>query len=83
MSERSLTPTMERAINFAKGNDGKLIRHPGGFWQGPMFSRWGESFGTSTVEALVKRELADYTDWFTNKAGRKFPIEATLRRFGE
>lgn len=73
----ALTPTMEKAAAFAKQHGGKLRRHPGGFWAGPEYQQWGTSFGTSTVDGMVKRGAAEYTDWKEGRNGR-FPVEVSL-----
>ncbi len=75
MGDRSsISLTMKAAIACAKKNGGRLVREPGGHWMAD-----GYDFGTTTIEALVTRDLAFYSEWFTNKKGRKFPIEATVR----
>ena len=74
----TLTPTMQHAVDYAKQHDGKLHRHPGGFWGAPSW--WDEHralFGTSTVAGLVRRGAAAYTEWKEGRNGR-FPIVATL-----
>ncbi len=76
---KTLTRTMKRAIRSASTNGskprGKLIRYPGGFWypDGPG----QHSYSTATVQALVRRGLAEYTQWKDGRNGR-FPIEMTL-----
>lgn len=80
-----LSPTMREAYEFAMKNGGKLYRHPGGFWAGkewvPHQVPW---FGVQTVEALVKRGVAVFSDWRYNR-GRSdryvrngWPVEATM-----
>jgi hypothetical protein len=66
---------MCEAYDYAQANGGKLTRYAGGFWCGRS-GREGYSFGTSTVEALVKRKVAHYTQ-FKESHGRSFPIEMT------
>ena len=74
----TLTPTMKEAAKFAKEEcGGKLHRHPGGFWAGEDYRQHGKSFGTSTVEGMVKRGAAEYTKYLDGRNGR-FPVEATL-----
>lgn len=73
----ALTPTMEKAAEFARQHGGKLHRHPGGFWAGADYKQHGTSFGTSTVDGMVKRGAAEYTDWKEGRNGR-FPVEMTL-----
>lgn len=77
MSNRVLTKTMKAALKFSHKHDRKLTRHPGGFWMGKQFSRYGESYGTPTVEALVRRGFMHYTAWQEGRSGG-FPIEAEL-----
>jgi hypothetical protein len=75
---KELTPTMKELIGYMREHDGKIHRHPGGFWaRGQSFAYLGKSYGTSSVEALVKRGIARYSDWQEGRNGR-FPIEATL-----
>lgn len=61
---------------------GAIERIPGGFWVQPGTSATYPSFGTTTVEALVKRGAAKYTDWKENRNGR-FPIKAELTQGDE
>jgi hypothetical protein len=74
---------MEKAVEFAKQHDDKLVRYPGGFWMQAgltaaddawMNRKW---FGTSTVEALVKKGAMVYTQWQGGRHGQ-FPVEAAL-----
>lgn len=55
---------------------GFVTRHPGGFWCCGSYSIAG-SYGTSTVEALVLRGVAEYSEWQEGRNGL-FPIRATL-----
>lgn len=84
-----LTPTMQAALDFARAHDGKLTRHPGGFWCGPSgvggyidesgeYRAHGRWFGTSTVHALVSRGVMQYTAWQPSSKHRPFPIEASV-----
>jgi hypothetical protein len=80
-----LSPTMQQAVDFAKANGGKLIRHAGGYWSS---ADWGltstghiQSFGTTTAHALVTRGVAEYCEWRTNASGR-FPIELRIKAGG-
>lgn len=72
-----LSPEMQQAVRFANAHGNKLVRHPGGFWAGPQFVGVRPWFGTTTIEALVRRGIASYTGW-KETHGRKFPIEVTL-----
>ncbi len=70
------SPLWKSAIKYARARDGKFYRFPGGYW---YFDKQCNSqyVGTTTVEALVVRGIATYTQWQEGKRG-KFPIEATL-----
>jgi len=72
-----LSKTMRDAIDFARENEGKLIRHPGGFWAKKVLT-WAKWFGTTTVEALVARGVGTYTAWEGKSEQYKFPVEFTL-----
>jgi len=80
---KPLSRTMQDAISYAMQHDGKLTRFPGGFWASPGFV-WnghtanGVSFAPATVEALVSRGCAEYTQWQDRRGGGQFPIEATI-----
>ena len=69
-----LTAAMQRAIDLAQSNDGKLHRHKGGFWGTRNSHR---NINARTVGALVQRGLAEFTDHRTGKHGR-FAVELTL-----
>ena len=73
----TLSPEMVDAYDFAKANGGHLIRHAGGFW-GSEHGRASRTFGTTTAQALVRRGVADYTEW-KESWGRKFPIRLTIK----
>lgn len=72
-----LSKTMQGAKDYAKEH-GALCRYPGGYWQKPgIFDRWASHYSTPTVEALVKRGVAEYTEWRDGKNGR-FPVRCEL-----
>ena len=73
-----LSPKMLKAIDHMKNHDNKLVRFPGGYWAAEGWAWHGPYFGTSTVEALVRRNVATYTVWKDGRNG-KFPIEVTLK----
>jgi hypothetical protein len=72
-----LTPTMQAAVNHAQKHGGALVRWPGGFWYAVDQQGSGYSFGTPTVQALVSRGVAEYTEWQEGRNG-KFPIRADV-----
>lgn len=73
--EKPLTPTMEELLKWLEQQDQDLERFPGGFW---TVAPWGKrTWGTSTVEALVKRGHLIYVEWKTGR-GNPFPIRARL-----
>lgn len=73
-----LTLTMAACLERLRAH-GELVRMPGGYWvrQGVKFSgsypaeAWD---GTTTVEALVRRGLAEYSQWQPGRGGKRFPI---------
>jgi hypothetical protein len=73
----ALSRPMLEAVRLARDHGDKLKRFPGGFWTAPQ---WGiaRTFGTPTIEALVKRGYAEYTEWVDGRSGR-FPVEITLK----
>lgn len=72
-----LSPSMRKVVTFAKKHGGKIRRYQGGFWANPeRFEH--PTFGTTTIEALVKRNVMFYSEWKENRSGSKFPVEATL-----
>lgn len=73
-----LSPTMHDAVEYAKQHGNKLIRYPGGFWCAEGIQRpW---YGTTTINALVDRGVAEYTKWQGRENGWSgFPIEMTLK----
>ena len=85
-----LSPTMQAAVALATSSGGKLYRHRGGHWTKEPGDREYTTrevldilkldvgvFGTRTVEALVKRGAASYTDFKTSWASQ-FPVEVTV-----
>lgn len=77
-----VSPTMQAAYEYAMANGGVLVRFPGGYhqpveWKIDTLERVSEAWGTSTIEALVKRGYARYTKWQDGRRG-PFPIEATM-----
>lgn len=74
----SLSHEMKNCITFARSGNGKLYRQPGGFWKKEEFEPYGISYGTPTIEALVKRGLAEYTEWKDGRRGR-FPVVVEIK----
>lgn len=73
----TLTMTMTACLAKLR-EQGPLVRLPGGYWvrEGVGFSGStpAESWdGTPTIEALVRRGLAEYTDWQKGR-GAMFPV---------
>lgn len=71
MTELSLY--MRQAVAAMQNPEG-LVRYPGGFWRDPGSSK---TFSTSTVQAVVTRGAAAYTEFKEGRNGR-FPIRAEL-----
>lgn len=74
-----LTKPMLNCVAFMKERGGTIERHTGGFWSYPgwRLHDGGQWFGTSTVNALVIRGVATYTEYKNGRSGR-FPIKCTL-----
>ncbi len=78
-----LSPMMLDALAKARECDGKLYRHPGGFWTAeaaPIFTGgvpgcWYTT--ATTVAALVRRDQLKYVDWQTGRTYR-FPVKAEI-----
>jgi|ERR1017187_3404434 hypothetical protein len=68
----ALSPEMKRCLERVKAHDGTITRYPGGFW---CVDSSELTYGTTTVEALVKRGRLEYCEW-KESHGRKFPIKA-------
>lgn len=77
----NLSSTMQAAIEYARQNDNKIVRIPGGFWARPEWAGPHEqSFGTTTIQALVDRGIVTYTRWQQRRNGSsEFPVEVTLK----
>ena len=73
-----ISKKMQEAMLYALVNGGKLCRYRGGFW---AMENWRHGqhpwFGTSTVKALVSRDLMSYTEWQEGRNGR-FPVAAVV-----
>ena len=75
----TLSPEMQRCLDFVRRQGGSIHRHQGGYWaEQDWRSGTGEYFGTTTVEALVTRSLLVYSEWRAGEHGFQFPIQATL-----
>lgn len=69
-----LTDTMKTCLHYVALHGGKIDRWPGGFWREGTAGLW---FGTTTIEALVKRGKLRYSA-YRESQGRSFPIQAEL-----
>lgn len=75
-SGSALSRTMREVIEQMKMSDGEIYREPGGFWRIKNVAvTW---WGTSTVEALVKRGALEYCDYQQRRGGGSFPIRARI-----
>jgi hypothetical protein len=74
---------MQAALKMAHDHGDELVRIPGGYWtwRGCPFNGGvpQESFGTTTIEAIVTRGCLVYSEWKENARG-KFPVAATAKR---
>jgi hypothetical protein len=78
----TITAEMQRAIERARHNGGKLKRLVGGYWIGVNDSVSGGHFSTRTVEALVSRGVMIYSAKRSGRNG-EFPVEATLKEIAQ
>jgi hypothetical protein len=70
------SPLWKSAIQYARAKDGNFYRVAGGYWYFDKY-RNSQYVGTTTVEAIVKRGIATYTEWKQGRF-RTFPVKATL-----
>lgn len=76
----NLSDEMKAALEYIKEHGGTIKRYPGGFWQSlEWLNRERRFFGTTTIEALVKRGKLEYSEWKPGWGTSKFPIEAKVR----
>ena len=73
-SGSALSTEMQRCLDRIAAHDGTITRYPGGFW---IVDKSGLTYGTTTVQALVKRGWLEYCEWKENSRG-KFPIKARI-----
>jgi hypothetical protein len=80
MSKVELSPTQQAAVEHAKANGGALHRKPGGFWASETWTMPGDGlwFGTTTVEALVRKGIGKYTEHLPSARGGEFPVKMEL-----
>jgi len=77
----NLSATMVSAIDLALESGGELVRYQGGYWAArgkphPSFGQT-ECYGTKTIEALVARGCAEYSEHRDGRNGR-FPVAVKL-----
>jgi hypothetical protein len=75
----SLSPTMKECADRIRSHCGVIVRYPGGFWcvENTAGETVAPTYGTTTVEALVKRGVLQYCEWRENRNGR-FPTRARM-----
>lgn len=69
---------MRLAIDLAKKNGGKLVRHCDGPWAGETWKRGDPYVGTSTVFALLDRDIFIATKSSLNRDGYAYAAEVAL-----
>ena len=81
---KKLSPTMLEAYFYAKEHGGKLKRMAGGSWVRSDWCAYDEqSFRTTTIEALVRRKVATYSNRrayarLIDGKTASFPVEITI-----
>lgn len=83
---KPLSATMVACLDDATEAGGELVRYQGGFWAPRNAPRNGNGIpqpwhGSTTVQALVTRERADYSEWKDGRGGR-FPVAMKVRADG-
>jgi hypothetical protein len=73
---------MVACIDDAQNAGGELVRYQGGYWAARNGPRAHDGIprpyhGTSTVEALISRGYAEYTEWRDGRSVR-FPVAMKL-----
>lgn len=69
---------MFELLNYMQSNGGVVRRYPGGFWRVKPAAELDIWWGVSTVDALVKRGVAEYFEHQQNYYGGSFPVAARL-----
>jgi hypothetical protein len=83
MAVTPFSPTMKEAFDYAtKHNGGIFYRSPGGYWSISSERQAYPWWGTPTIEGLVKRGAATYTEWREGRNG-KFPVEVRMLKLEE
>lgn len=82
-----LSPTMQKAVEFIREH-GSIVRYQGGFWNKPGCTNYFEyanssGFGTTTIDALAKRGVIEYTEWKEKTDSYRFPIAAKLKEIAQ
>lgn len=78
--KQELSATMVACIDMALENGGELVRYQGGYWAprgAHPRATHTPSHGTPTVEGLVRRGQAEYTEWHNGKF-KVFPVAMRL-----
>jgi hypothetical protein len=76
-----LSPTMTDLLCYMGDHDGKINRHPGGFWSHGTTEVMAPWYDTTTIQALVARKLIEYSAW-KKATHSQFPIEARMTADG-
>lgn len=79
-----VSETMHEVLRFMRAQvDQSIYRHQGGYWSGPQLLTFYHTWGTSTVQGLVKRGLIEYCAWRSStRGGPDFPVAAKLTQAG-
>lgn len=79
---KPLTATMVACIDDMREAGGEFVRYQGGYWAARNGPRACDgiprpNYGSSTVQAIIDRGEATYTEWRDGRNGR-FPIAIKL-----
>jgi hypothetical protein len=86
---KSLSATMVACLDIAQEAGGELVRYQGGYWADrggghPVGVNRRECHSTPTVQALVRRGFAEYSEYRDGRSGlfpiamRLIPLETTV-----
>lgn len=80
---KPLSATMVACLDDAQENGGELVRYQGGYWAdragGHPLTNRRAYHGATTVQALVARGYAEYSEHRLGSAGREFPIAMRVK----
>lgn len=77
-----LSETQQQCLEYIKAHGGTIKRHTGGYWAHEHWKGDHVWFSTGTIQALVTRNLLEYTGRVERGPGYGQPAAATLTMRG-